>query len=63
MTVFIDEGDAAIYPKDRVEYFRMLETAHQRSGRYQTILITQIEEIAAMASKTLDVRTLTGRTK
>lgn len=60
-TGFLDETDGALFPEDRVDYYRMLLAGHEESGRYQTILITQSAEIAAMAQKILDVRELKGR--
>ncbi len=60
-TGLLDETDGALFPEDRVNYFRMLEAGHAESGRYQTILITQSVEIAEMAQARIDVRELTGR--
>lgn len=61
MTAFLDETDGALFPKDRQDYFRMLEAAHEASGRYQTILTTHSTEIVAMAAQTLDVASLGPR--
>jgi exonuclease SbcC len=33
LTVFIDECDGALDPEARMNYFKMLERAHQESGR------------------------------
>lgn len=60
-TGLLDETDGALFPEDRVNYFRMLEAGHAESGRYQTILITQSVEIAEMAQARIDVRALGGR--
>lgn len=59
-TGLLDETDGALFPEDRVDYFRMLEAGHAESGRYQTILITQAPEIAEMAQTVIDVRDLKG---
>ncbi len=63
MTAFLDETDGALFPRDRQDYFRMLEAAHEASGRYQTTLTTHSTEITAMAAQTLDVTTLGPREK
>jgi DNA repair exonuclease SbcCD nuclease subunit len=60
-TVFLDETDGALFPADRMAYFRMLEAAHVSAGRFQTVLITQSSEVAAMATQTLDVTKLECR--
>jgi DNA repair exonuclease SbcCD nuclease subunit len=60
-TGLLDETDGALFPEDRVNYFRMLEAGHIESGRFQTILITQAPEIAEMAQTVIDVRELKGR--
>ena len=57
-TALLDETDGALNPERREDYFRMLEEAHRASDRYQTILITQSKELAAMASSTIDVTAL-----
>jgi DNA repair exonuclease SbcCD ATPase subunit len=61
MTAFLDETDGALFPKDRQDYYRMLEAAHRESGRYQTILTTHSPEIQAMAAQTIDVTKLEAR--
>jgi DNA repair exonuclease SbcCD nuclease subunit len=58
VTGFLDETDGALDPTARMNYFRMLEAAHAQSGRYQTILITQSKDLAAMASQVIDVTAL-----
>lgn len=60
-TALLDETDGALFPEDRVDYFRMLTAGHKESGRFQTILITQAAEIAEMAQTVIDVRELKGR--
>lgn len=60
-TVLLDETDGALFPDAKAAYFRMLQKAHERAGRYQTILITQSAEIAAMATNTLDVQSLEAK--
>lgn len=57
-TGFLDETDGALHPSRKADYYHMLEAAHEESGRYQTILITQSAEIAAMAPRVLDVTKL-----
>ena len=44
LTVFLDEADGQLDPGARVNYFRLLEAAHQESGRRHTIVITHSTE-------------------
>lgn len=60
-TCLLDETDGALHPTRKQDYFRMLEAAHRESDRYQTVLITQSSELAAMAQTVIDVTTLGPR--
>jgi exonuclease SbcC len=60
-TVFLDETDGALFPAARMNYYRMLKVAHETLNRYQTILVTQSSEVAAMAERVIDVRELDTR--
>ena len=40
LTCFMDECDGALDPEARVNYFRMLERAHEESGRQHSVIIT-----------------------
>ncbi len=57
-TAMLDETDGALHPARKQDYFHMLEAAHKESDRYQTVLITQSSELAAMAASVLDVTSL-----
>jgi exonuclease SbcC len=48
LTVFQDEADGALDPEARLAYFRMLEAAHQESGRHHTVVITHSQEAQEM---------------
>ena len=48
LTAFQDECDGALDPGARLAYFRMLEAAHQESGRHHTIIITHSQEAQEM---------------
>ncbi len=61
LTVFQDETDGALDPEARMNYLRMLEAAHDESGRHHTILISHSTEIQAMVSQTIDVWALEAR--
>lgn len=60
-TVMQDETDGALDPDARMAYLRMLEKAHQESGRHHTLLITHSTEIQAMVNQTIDVTELEAR--
>ena len=55
-----DEVDGALDPAARMRYLRMLEAAHNASGRYQTILITHSTELQAMIGTTVRMSELAG---
>lgn len=61
LTVFLDEADGALDPDARMRYLRMLETAHDEAGRYQTIIVTHSTELQAMVSQTINVAALGPR--
>jgi hypothetical protein len=42
-------------------YLRMLEKAHEESGRHHTLFITHSTEIQAMVSQIIDVTELNAR--
>ncbi len=48
LTCFQDEADGALDPEARLAYFRMLEAAHQESGRHHTVVITHSQEAQEM---------------
>jgi DNA repair exonuclease SbcCD nuclease subunit len=60
-TALLDETDGALHPARKMDYFRMLEAAHKESERFQTVLITQSSELAAMAASTINVADLGPR--
>lgn len=51
LTVFQDEADGALDVEARLAYFRMLEAAHQESGRHHTIIITHSQEAQEMTAQ------------
>lgn len=51
LTVFQDEADGALDTGARLAYFRMLEAAHQESGRHHTIIITHSQEAQEMVAQ------------
>lgn len=51
LTCFQDEADGALDPRARLAYFRMLEAAHQESGRHHTIVITHSAEAQEMITQ------------
>ena len=51
LTVFQDEADGALDTEARLAYFRMLEAAHQESGRHHTIIITHSQEAQEMVAQ------------
>jgi len=56
LTVFQDEMDGALDPEARMNYFRMLERAHQESGRYHTIVITHNIDAQEMIEQKIEMR-------
>jgi len=56
LTVFQDEMDGALDPEARVNYFRMLERAHQESGRYHTIVITHNIDAQEMIEQKIEMK-------
>ena len=55
LTVFQDESDGSLDPANRLAYFRMLEAAHQESGRRHTIVITHSETAQEMISQRIEM--------
>ena len=51
LTAMQDEADGALDTEARLAYFRMLEEAHNKSGRHQTIVITHSQEAQEMVSQ------------
>lgn len=51
MATLKDECDGALDPEARLAYFRMLEAAHQESGRHHTIVITHSQEAQEMVAQ------------
>jgi exonuclease SbcC len=58
LTAIQDEADGALDPSAKERYFRMLEAAHNESGRHQTIIITHSREIQEMIQQTIDISAL-----
>ena len=58
LTAFQDEADGALDAENRVQYFKMLEAAHQESGRRHTILITHSPEAQQMIEQKIDISEL-----
>jgi len=48
LTQINDEGDSALTAENREPFLRMLETAHQLSGRRKTLIVTHSPELQAM---------------
>jgi exonuclease SbcC len=59
LTAFQDEADGALDPDSRERFFRMLERAHEESGRRHTIVITHSREIQEMISQRIEMDALT----
>ena len=53
-----DESDAALDPEARPYYVRMLERAHNESGRYQTVIITHSAEVQDMIGQQIKMSEL-----
>ncbi len=53
-----DESDAALDPEARPYYVRMLEKAHNESGRYQTVIITHSVEVQDMIGQQIKMSEL-----
>ena len=53
-----DESDAALDPEARPYYVRMLERAHNESGRYQTVIITHSSEVQDMIGQQIKMSEL-----
>lgn len=51
LTAFQDEADGALDVDKKIAYFKMLEAAHNESGRHKTIIITHSEEVKEMLSQ------------
>lgn len=58
LTAFQDEADGALDPEAKLQYFRMLEAAHARSGRAHTVVITHSPEVQQMIRQRIDMREL-----
>jgi len=58
LTVMQDEADGALDPDARMNYFRMLEKAHQEAGRFHTIVITQSEAAREMIGQRIEMSEL-----
>ena len=58
LTVFLDEADGALDIASRVNYRRLLEAAHTKSGRIHTIVITHSPELQEMIAQRIVVRDL-----
>ncbi len=58
LTVMQDEADGALDPDAKTAYFRMLEAAHQESGREHTIVITHSEVAQEMIAQKIEMAEL-----
>lgn len=58
LTAFQDESDGALDPEARVAYFRMLERAHQISGRNHTIVISHSEAAQEIIAQKIEMADL-----
>jgi len=63
LTVSMDEGDSALDPEARQAYFKLLEAAHQESGRHHTIVITHSPEIQEMIAQKIEMSELQAPAK
>ncbi len=54
-TVMQDESDGALDPDARLAYFRMLEAAHEESGRRHTLVITHSQDAQEMISQKIEM--------
>jgi len=61
LTCFQDETDGQLDPEARLAYVRMLEKAHQESGRDKTILITHSPEAQEMILQRIVMSELAGQ--
>jgi len=55
-TVFLDEADGALHPEAREEYLRLVQAAHEKSGRAHTIIITHSPELQQMIPQKIELR-------
>jgi len=55
-TVFLDEADGALHPEAREEYLKLVQAAHEKSGRAHTIIITHSPELQQMIPQTIELR-------
>ena len=55
LTTFADEADGALDPEARENYFRMLQTAHEQSGRAHTLVITHSTEVQELITQRLEM--------
>lgn len=54
LTTFRDESDGALDPERREQYARMLEAAHEESGRHHTIMITHSAEVQELLAQRIE---------
>ena len=55
LTAYQDEADGALDPEARLAYFKMLEAAHQESGRRHTIVITHSPEAQEFIAQKIEM--------
>ncbi|MBN2531872.1 MAG: metallophosphoesterase [Spirochaetales bacterium] len=60
LTVFQDETDGALDSEAKKAYFKMLQAAHNESGRYHTIVITHSPEAQSMIPQKIEISELAG---
>jgi exonuclease SbcC len=58
LTVFQDEADGALDSEAKKAYFKMLQAAHNESGRYHTIVITHSPEAQSMIAQKIKISEL-----
>jgi exonuclease SbcC len=63
LTVFLDEADGALDTEAKVNYFRLLEAAHNESGRHHTVVITHSTDIQEMIPQRIVMTELQAKVK
>lgn len=58
LTVMQDEADGGLDPKARLAFFKVLEAAHQESGRRHSIIITHSESAQEMIAQRISMTEL-----
>lgn len=58
LTCIMDECDGALDPESRMHYFKMLQKAHEESGRHHTIIISHSQECQEMIDQKIEMSEL-----